>query len=61
MLTCIPILAYRNACIHTYIHTCGQGRVVPVEDTPGYKEAQRLHCEIITISKIRDLLQLSDN
>lgn len=33
----------------------------PVDETPGYKEAQRLHCEIITISKIRDLLQLSDN
>ncbi len=33
----------------------------PIEDTPGYKQAQVLHCEIVTISKIRDLLQLGDD
>ena len=33
----------------------------PIEDTPGYKQAQVLHCEIVTISKIRDLLRLGDD
>jgi hypothetical protein len=33
----------------------------PIEDTPGYKKAQVLHCEIVTISKIRDLLKLGDD
>lgn len=32
----------------------------PIENTPGYKKAQEYSCEIITIQKIRDLLELSD-
>lgn len=34
--------------------------LVPIEETPGYKAAQELRCEITTIHKIRDLLQLGN-